>query len=207
MPPRYTVSCGDFEITVLKNVYAPRFFTDSVWFLDVVPVILKGTSFLEIGCGTGIISIACAMQGANVVATDINPDAVKNTRINAENHNLEIDVREGDVYGPLRSSERFNFIFWAHPFNNSPEPVNDILLRSGFDYQYEGLKKYIAGARDHLTPKGRLLLGTGDSADIGTITSVAAEHGYTPVVLEAINMPLEEGGDIMIRYLLLDLTR
>ena len=46
---------------------------------------LKNAEVLEIGCGTGLVSIACALHGArNVVASDINPAAVYNAIYNAE---------------------------------------------------------------------------------------------------------------------------
>lgn len=59
-----------------------------------------------------------------------------------------------------------------------------MLLRSGMDHQYKSLRGYIAGAKFHLAPHGRLLLGTGDSADLDTIFMTAAEHEYRPKLLK-----------------------
>ena len=45
--------------------------------------------FLEIDCGTGVLSIIAAKQGASTVtATDINHEAIKNTLKNAKLHDV-----------------------------------------------------------------------------------------------------------------------
>jgi release factor glutamine methyltransferase len=203
----YTLECDGVKLTVLPNVYAPHFFTDSEWFASKVAEITGSQSLLEIGTGTGIIALCCGRNGGHVVATDVNPAAVENAKLNAKNVGLPINVREGDMYSPIQADERFDFIFWAHPFNNWPEPVSDMLLRSGMDYRYEGLKAYIAGAHDHLAKNGRLLLGTGDSADLKTIYDSAKKHGYRPKVLKEVEMPLAIWGDEKIRYMLLEFCR
>ncbi len=47
----YLVQFDDIAITVLPNVYAPGFFTDSSWFAHQLPDIVGGRSLLEIGTG------------------------------------------------------------------------------------------------------------------------------------------------------------
>ena len=198
----YDIRIGGFQLTVLPKVYAPGFFTDSLWFAQQLPTIVGNGSLLEIGTGTGIIVIACAINGANVVATDINPFAVENARANVRNYHLNVSVREGNLYDSIQTDERFNFIVWAHPFNNWDTPVNDILLRSGMDYNYEGVKGYIAGAKAHLHPGGRLLLGTGDTADLQKIALTANDNGYSMKLLKQTEMPLEPEGRELIKYLI-----
>ncbi len=198
----YETHCDGIALTVLPNVYAPRCFTDSLWFARQLRQIVGTGSLLEIGTGTGVIAIFCARNGARVVATDVNSDAVQNARLNVTRHNLGISVREGNLFEPIKPNEKVDYIFWAHPFNNWETPVRDMLLRSGMDYNYEGLRGYIAEARNHLGPHGKLLLGTGDSADLETVSAIAARNGYRPKLLNEARMPLEEGGSLLIRYLL-----
>lgn len=202
---QYELNCGDLTLTVLPNVYAPRIFTDSLWFAHQLPRTVGKGSLLEIGTGTGIIAIECAMRGARAVATDCNPDAVRNTRLNVARHNLEISVRCGNLYDPIAYDEKFDFIFWAHPFNNWETPVEDMLLRSGMDYRYAALRGYFKGARQHLSAQGKLLLGTADSADLKTVSKLAAENGYRIVVINKVNLPFEEDGVKRVTYLLCEL--
>lgn len=174
----YEVEYGGLTLTVLPNVYAPEFFDDSLWYANQLQKIVGKRSLLEIGTGTGVIAIFCVKNGARVVATDINPTAVENARINIKHYGLDIDVREGDVYDPIKPTEKFDFIFWSHPFNHWDLKEDDMLFRSCIDPHYTGLKKYIAGAKDHMTPSGRLLLGTKDSADLKKIEHIAKQNEY-----------------------------
>jgi predicted nicotinamide N-methyase len=61
-----------------------------------IPV--KGTSVLELGCGLGLASIAAALAGAQVTATDIDARALEFTRANAELNgvNAQIETRRLD---------------------------------------------------------------------------------------------------------------
>ncbi len=198
----YEIEYGGFSLVVLPNVYAPEFFDDSLWFAKQLSDIVGEKSLLEIGTGTGIIALFCAKNGARVVATDINPAAIKNARINAIRNNLNISVREGNLYEPLKPDEKFDFIFWAHPFNNWELTENDILLRSGIDPGYKSLRGYIAGAKKYLTENGKLLLGTGDSADLNMINEIAVENNYTMKLLAEIDIPLEPDSNAKIKDLI-----
>jgi len=199
----YEVQCH-IPLVVFPNVYAPNFFTDSFWFSQRLPKIVGRASVLEIGTGTGIIAIMLARNGATVVATDVNRAAVENAQENVRWHRLEASIfaREGSVYEAVESGETFDYIFWAHPFNNWHVPVSDMLLRSGFDHNYCGLREYVTGARRHLARNGKLLLGTGDSADLATISAIAIENGYELALLESAEMLLEVGNEMSIRYLI-----
>ena len=51
---------------------------------DVASRSLRGKRVLELGCGLGLPSIAAALAGGRVLATDWSPDAVRATAANAE---------------------------------------------------------------------------------------------------------------------------
>ncbi|MFC1710753.1 methyltransferase [Nanoarchaeota archaeon] len=186
----YEINFNGIDIIVFPDVYAPQFFSDSKWFSKELPKIIGKKSLLEIGTGTGIIGISCALKGAKVVLTDINSEAAKNAVTNVKKQNLSISVRIGNIYGPLKKNEKFDFIFWSHPYNNSDKPIEDMLMRSGFDHNYKGLKSYIRKAKNYLTPQGKLLLGTGSTADLKTIKKVADEAGYFIRILKKSEMYL-----------------
>lgn len=203
----YGVVCNGISLQVHPNVYSPVEFSDSAWFATELPKIVEQNSLLEIGTGTGIVGISCALAGAKVVASDVNSDAVLIAKENVSHHSLRIDVRQGDVYSALQPDERFDYIFWSHPYNNWPTPVDNMLLQSGLDYNYESLKKYIKGAKDHLTPKGKLLLGTGNTADVETILKIADENGYVIQILSMSTMPLAKNGDVCITNMIVQFVK
>lgn len=203
----YDVTVNSTKLIVDPNVYAPGFFTDSAWFASELPKVVGTSSLLEIGTGTGVVAIACALASERVVAVDINPFAVQNALKNVAQCNVQVDVRESNLYDSVGTREKFDCIFWAHPFNNWSEPIPDMLLRSGLDHNYEGLRGYIRGARRHLNKQGRLLLGTGDSADLDSIGQIAADLGYGVRDLIEAELPLQEGSRLRITYKIVELVR
>jgi hypothetical protein len=143
-----------------------------------------------------------ARCGSSVVATDINGDAVNNARLNVARAGLSMDIYGGSVYSGIPEGRLFDYIFWSHPFNNCDAPVHDPLHMSGMDHGYSALKEYFHSAGSYLTPTGRVLLGTGDSADLGTVFEIADQHKYARNLLRSATMPLQEDGQTLITYFL-----
>lgn len=59
---------------------------------------LVNKSFLELGCGSGIISLFAVKKGAKVTATDINTTALTFLTENAKTNNLELEIIESDLF-------------------------------------------------------------------------------------------------------------
>jgi predicted nicotinamide N-methyase len=53
---------------------------------------LRGARTLELGCGLGLPSIAAALAGGRVLATDWSPQAVAMTRANAERNDARLET-------------------------------------------------------------------------------------------------------------------
>lgn len=69
---------------------------------------VKGKSVVELGCGTGAVSVACSVLGGRVVATDGNPDTVALARQNFRDCRV---YRWGDDFG-----EKFDVVVGAELF-------------------------------------------------------------------------------------------
>ena len=79
--------------------------------------VTAGTAVLDLGTGSGLLAVVAAEQGAEVVAVDINPEAVRCARINALLNRVEtrVDVRHGDLFGPLAGEEKLSLIHISEP--------------------------------------------------------------------------------------------
>ena len=42
--------------------------------------------------------------------------AIKNIKLNADIHCLDISIKKGSVFDPIQINNRFDLIFWNHPF-------------------------------------------------------------------------------------------
>jgi methylase of polypeptide subunit release factors len=91
---------------VVDPVQPPK--AGSLFFCRNLPV-RAGERVLEIGCGLGLAAVMAAKAGATVVATDVVPEAVETTRLNALVNGVDVDTRLGDCYAPV-AGERFDLV-------------------------------------------------------------------------------------------------
>ena len=78
-----TTTVGGFQLLIKPTVFHPKYFFSSIYLLDFVSGLeLKDKQFLEIGCGSGLISLKAYQKKASVTAVDINEEAIHCTRIN-----------------------------------------------------------------------------------------------------------------------------
>jgi len=61
---------------------------------------LHGARTLELGCGLGLPSLAAALAGGRVVATDWSPHAIELLRDNAARNGIAVDVARADWAEP-----------------------------------------------------------------------------------------------------------
>jgi release factor glutamine methyltransferase len=124
-------SWNSIQLTIPPTVYPPRKDTDLLHQVlsEINP--FGSRSLLEIGSGSGALSIAAARLGWNVDACDINPYAVLATRQNAKEANVQVNVFEGGI-GPSEfegeeavwKSERYDVVLWNMPYIPAEEVDN-----------------------------------------------------------------------------------
>jgi len=73
---------------------------------DVAGRALRGASVVELGCGLGLPSIAAALAGGRVLATDWSADAVRATAANAALNDASLDTAQVAWAAPDELVER-----------------------------------------------------------------------------------------------------
>ena len=129
-----TLHWNSVELTIPPTVYRPR--EDTQLLHDVLQTVQPFGShrLLEIGSGSGAISIAAAQQGWTVHACDVNPYAVAATRFNAQQARVEVEVDEGGL-GPLQGSPAalawtpgsYDVVVWNMPYIPLDEVQGELL--------------------------------------------------------------------------------
>ena len=67
--------------------------TTQLCLLQMQKYLKKGDLLLDVGCGSGILSIAALKMGAaHVTGTDIDPDCIGSTRENMETNRLDLSL-------------------------------------------------------------------------------------------------------------------
>src|SRR5262249_19238283 len=115
----------DIRLEIPPEVFHPGFFFSTRLLLNYIKQMpLKERSFLEIGCGSGLISIYAAKKGAKVTATDINTVAIESLKKNSSKNNIELSVIESDLFQniPVR---QFDIVAINPPYYKK-KPVTEI---------------------------------------------------------------------------------
>ncbi|MEV7419306.1 50S ribosomal protein L11 methyltransferase [Streptomyces sp. NPDC089919] len=174
------------EWDLLDDVFAPPFSRSTGVAMELLGLGSERSpqkgSFLEIGCGTGVVAVTAAMLGCDrVVAADINPEAVRNTALNARRHQVEDRLRavHSNVFDDLDPQERFDVVYWHSNFVLGPEDLTyeSVHDQAYVDAGYRSHTRYLAGATDRLAPGGRALLHFSDRGDIPRLHELAHRLG------------------------------
>jgi len=153
-------------LTVPETVYPPR--EDTRFMIDSLMSPVNGNvRALEIGSGSGAVSISLAEMGWSVTAIDVNPMAVAATRSNThQKGGHEVDCIEGsfDEIASLRKG-MFDLIVWNLPYieiPSDPPSLEVIEEASMIDAGSEGwaseLRAYLMANPFMLSPDGAVVL-------------------------------------------------
>ena len=176
--------------------------------------LVRGKRVLEIGTGTGLISLCCLQASARtVLATDINPQAVANARYNwfqleipqtTENFDVRlVDADNSGAFAVIASDEQFDVIISNPPWEDGEvQKVEDYAF---IDTHFELLESILSGLDQHLTPNGEAYLAYGCVAAIREIYRRAERHGLQVEKLD--ERELDNLENLFLPGMLLKITR
>ena len=165
----YLKKLAGFEYSVLPKVYKGS--TDTELFCNILKI-KKGQDVWDIGTGTGLIALTAKQKGARyVLATDLNPNAVKNTKENSKLLGFKIDVREADVFGAI--NKKVDIITFNPPFTNQQARQNHEI--SFWDKDHKTLRNFFNNLRKHLKPSGKAFIAWSSFGDINKLRKIAKE--------------------------------
>jgi release factor glutamine methyltransferase len=127
----------DIKVIIKPGVFHPGlFFSTKILLTFIDDLNLENKSFLELGAGSGIISIFAAKKGAVVYSSDISVTATENIKLNAKMNDVKINVIESDLFKDIPQQE-FNFIIINPPYyQKDPETEEEYAWFCGSNYEY-----------------------------------------------------------------------
>ncbi len=140
------------QYTILPEVFNPFIAPSGNLSLlfAALPNIFKGKRVLEVGCGTGIISILMAQNGASyVLGIDRSEVAIRNSILNKEKNQISnVDFKLHDIRGSqnINNLEDFDIYFADLPLIEMLDmegSIDEPLEYAFFDKELSATKKYI----------------------------------------------------------------
>lgn len=168
----HIVKCRGVEIIVLPGVFDGVRLRTGAFLAETLnaETVRPDTRVLDLGTGSGIGAIVAARQAARVVATDINPEAVRCAQLNATAHHLEhkIETRTGDLFAPVRD-ETFDLVLFNPPFyHGHARDAADAAWRSP-----DVFERFLRELPQHLSADGRALVVLSSDGELSTALSNA----------------------------------
>ena len=168
---------GNIRIIIQPEVFHPGFFFSTAFLLKYISGLrINDFNILEIGSGSGLISVYCAKQGASVTACDINPAAVENTRSNASANQAKINVILSDLLTAV-PEENFNLIFVNPPYyKKDPVTPEDHAWYCGENLEY--FHKLFLQCKAYVNESSEIVMVLSDECDIAGIKTIATKNGW-----------------------------
>jgi release factor glutamine methyltransferase len=170
---------------VLESVYEPA--EDSFLLADNL-TIEKDDLVLDLGTGCGLLAILAAKKSEKVVAIDVSPVAVQCSLQNAVLNNVanRIEVRQGDLFEPVKKGERFDVILFNAPYLPSEEWEEQELVSQAWAGGKTGRKvidRFIREVSVYLSENGRILLVQSTLSNVNQSLRMLVEHGLEAKVI------------------------
>jgi len=146
---------------------------------------LNGKTLLELGCGSGLLSVIAAKRGAHVTASDISSYAVVNTQHNALLNNVDIDVLRSDLFDAIQ--KKFDFVVINPPYYKGV-PKNEVDLAWYCGENFEYFSKLFLQLKNHIQPDSDVIMVLTKGCDVNTIFELGAKHQFAFELIEERNV-------------------
>lgn len=173
-----TVRFDELQIKVFKGIFHPKlFFSTSYLYEFLSQKNIQSKSFLEIGSGSGVLSLLAYQKGAKVTALDIDENAIRNTRFNFElnfGKNHQATIIKSDLFKELKS-QVFDMVLINPPyFFKKIEHPSQLAWYCGKEGEYfEGL---FSNLSDYFDKNSLVIMILAENCDIQRIQHIASNH-------------------------------
>lgn len=184
---------GKFEIETDDLVYIP---SDDTFLLAENLEIKEEQSVLEIGTGSGLVSMYASLLTDDVTATDINYNALELAEKNFKLNNINtIKLEFGDLFEPVKD-KKFDVILFNTPYlpTDSDDIINDD-LNYAFDGGLDGRKvidRFINQVSNHLNEKGIVQIIQSSLSDNDRTLDMFDRNGFVAEIAESEKFFFEE---------------
>ena len=167
----------DIILEIPSEVFHPGFFFSTRLLLRYISKeVLPGKKFLELGAGSGLLSIYAAKKNAVVTATDINPVAVKYLHRNAEKNKVAIDIIHSDLFENV-PDKKFDMVVINPPYYKK-DPVSNLDHAWYCGENGEFFQRLFNELRGHIHDTSNIIMVLCDGCDLQMIREIASRNSF-----------------------------
>lgn len=146
----------------------------------------RGMRVLDVGCGSGILSLAANGKGADVLAVDINPEAVKHSK------NLGVNAVVSDLFDNVRG--KFDLIVFNPPYlpEDENEDEESKMVTTGGKKGFEILKRFFPKVKSYLKKDGIILVVISSLTNQDEVEKIIKKQNLNFKILNKERLFMEE---------------
>lgn len=182
---------GDIRLEIPPQVFHPGFFFSTGLLLQYVSRFeLNGKKMLELGAGSGLISIHATRKGAELTATDINPIAVEYLEKNCRQNQVKVNIILSDLFTAI-PVQPFDIIAINPPYyKKHPLSIPDHAWFCGENGEY--FYRLFSQLNDYIKTGSLVAMVLCDGCDIDMVRNAAAENQFVLHCVETKHNLLEK---------------
>ncbi len=173
IPQKYTYK--GVSVMVVPGVFPPHHTLSTKILLDYINSLnLTSKSFLELGCGSGIISLFASSKGAIVTASDINPNALEALAEASKKNQFPVETIYSDLFTNL-SNLQFEYIIINPPYYpKQPVNIKEHAWYCGENFEY--FEKLFMQLPKFLNKSNNILMILSEDCAIEKIKHIAVKN-------------------------------
>lgn len=174
----------------MNDVYEPA--EDTLLLIDVIDLLEPCEVALEVGSGSGIVSVKISEKASYTISTDIDLEACRATlkRLRRANAYNKADVVCCDLLTAFRHGNLFNLIAFNPPYLPD-EGLEDRSIFGG-EGGIEISLRLIEQAYSRLHPNGRLIILLSSLSDVERLLKASIKLGFVYRVVKAKELFFEK---------------
>ena len=164
-------------VNVIPGVFHPGLFYSTKFLIDyLLEQPIKNKSLLELGCGTGLLSIVAFKAGALVTASDLSSLAIKNVKSNGHRNGVFIHCIHSDLFDAI-DKKPFDWIIINPPYYaKTAENEEGLAWYCGENFEY--FQKLFGSIKDYMHATTEVIMVLTKGSEVEKILAIGNKHGF-----------------------------
>lgn len=157
----YSVKIGKTSFIIFPGVFDPKVSISSILLANTISA-KPNESVLDMGTGSGALAIIAAKQAQDVLAIDINSQAIRCAHVNAHLHKVKnISFIVSNLFTALKKDKLFDLILFNPPYFK--KRAKNMMERAWCNTD---IFEFLVQSKFFLKPKGRILITFSSMGDL-----------------------------------------